>query len=196
MKVVLFNGPPGCGKDTVSHMLVQHMEAQGVTSAVKEDSLSLPLRHIAYAMTQFDGDYDGDDYAKFKGVTFREFGGKTGRQLMIDVSESFLKTTYGIPVMAQMLLQRNSAFHGVLLVRDSGFQIEVDPILDVVGRKNVYLVRVNRDGYDFSNDSREWVHLPQSRHCMDLYNNGSLDDLRVEAGRIYGRLVNQMGWRL
>lgn len=196
MKVVLFNGPPGCGKDTVSHMLVQHMEMQGVVSAIKEESLSMPLRHIAYAMTQFQGAFDGADYARFKGVTFAEFRGKTGRQLMIDVSEDFLKPLYGETVMAKMLIERNANFNGVMLVRDSGFQIEVDPLITAYGPHNVYLVNVTRPGKTFEGDSREWVNHPFSSHQMQLPNDGDLAALRSEAGRIYGRLVNQMGWVL
>lgn len=196
MYVVLFNGPPECGKDTVSRMLVEHMEKQGVTCAVKEESLSMPLRHIAYAMTQYKGEYEGEDYARFKCTKFPAFGGKTGRQLMIDVSESFLKPTYGIEVMAEMLIARNEKFDGVLLIRDGGFQIEVNPLIQHYGEDNIYVVRVHRPGKDFFGDSRERVYHPVSRCQMDLWNHAGLDDLRTEAGRIYGRLVNQMGWRL
>lgn len=198
MKVVLFNGPPRCGKDTLAGLLADKMDKQGVTTPVLEVSLSTPLRRIAYAMTGWVGELDGDDYEKFKTVRFNEFGGILGRQVMIDVSERFLKPCYGARVMTDMLMHElmYREFDGVILVRDSGFQSEIDPLVSRYGIDNVYLVRVHRGGCDFANDSREYVNLTRSANQMELYNDGDLDDLRTEAGRIYGRLVNQMGWIL
>lgn len=197
MHVVVFNGPPYCGKDTLARMLADHMESQGVNSPVKEESLSLPLRHVAYAMV--GETYNDASYAAFKETPFAEFGNRTGRQLMIDVSESFLKQVYGEKIMAQMLVARNSDWldtDGVLLIRDGGFQIEISAMLDEIIADNIYVVQIHRDGCSFDNDSREWVRHPNSARMMQVWNNGSLNDLRTEAARIYGRLVNQMGWKL
>ncbi len=194
MCVVGFNGPPESGKDTMADMLADHMDAQGVSASIRMESLSMPLRKVAYAMVDWKGATDGPDYARFKETHFGLLG-VTGRQIMIDVSERFLKPTYGIEVMAKLLLERNEGFHGVLLVRDCGFQIEIDPIAKAVGAKNLYLAQVHRKGKDFSNDSREWVYNPDGGF-MRVDNNGSLEALRTEAGRLYGRLVNQMGWAL
>lgn len=197
MHVVVFNGPPYCGKDTLARMLADYMESHGVTAAAKEESLSLPLRHVAYAMV--GETYHEASYAAFKETPFAEFGNRTGRQLMIDVSESFLKQVYGEKIMAKMLLSRNSAWldtGGVLLIRDGGFQIEINALLDEIIADNIYVVQIHRDGCSFDGDSREWVRHPNSACMMQVWNNGSLDDLRTEAARIYGRLVNQMGWKL
>lgn len=198
MKVVLFNGPPRSGKDTLARMLAEKLDKQRVTTPVREVSLSMPLREIAYATTQFAAQMDGPDYEFFKNMVFPEFGGIDGRHLMISISEDWLKPKFGSRVMADMLMARQAIqmFDGVMLVRDSGFQCEIAPLIERYGVDNVYLVRVHRDGCSFDNDSREWVNLPNSIQQMDLYNNGTLDDLRAEAGRIYGRLVNQMGWVL
>ena len=197
MHVVVFNGPPYCGKDTLARMLADYIESHGISAPAKEESLSLPLRHVAYAMV--GETYNDASYAAFKETPFVEFGNHTGRQLMIDVSESFLKQVYGEKIMAQMLVARNSAWldtDGVLLIRDGGFQIEINALLDEVIADNIYVVQIHRDGCSFDNDSREWVRHPNSARMTQVWNNGSLDDLRTEAARIYGRLVNQMGWKL
>lgn len=196
MYIVAFNGPPESGKDTLAEMLADHMDAQGVTLPVRVESLSLPLRHIAYAMV--GRTYDESTYADFKREYFAQLD-RDGRHLMIDASEQFLKPTYGIEVMAKLLLDRNKDFTGVLLLRDSGFQIEVDPLIRAVDRENCCVVRVIREGKSFEalNDSREFVQHPSGdRRMMVIANNGTLDDLRTEAGRIYGRLVNQYGWKM
>ena len=195
MYIVGFNGPPQSGKDTLAEMLANHMDNQGVTLPVRFESLSLPLRRIAYTIAGWEGDLEGNTYEAFKKATFRlGFDMVSGRQIMIDVSERFLKPCYGIEVMAQMLIARNQDFHGVLLVRDCGFQTEVNPLELWAGVANLYMVNVLREGCDFSNDSREFVHTNGKIH--QVYNDGGLADLATEAGRIYGRLVNQCGWKL
>jgi hypothetical protein len=202
MYIIAFNGPPYSGKDTLAQFVLEHIESQiRVPPPMKMESLSLPLRSIAYAMVgrtyvaTRDDDWNG--YPKFKETLFPSLG-RTGRQLMIDASESFLKEVYGQEIMANLLITRNQgcAENSLLLIRDSGFQCEIDPLLYWAGERNLFLVRVSRAGCDFNNDSREWVHHRHSFMTMDIDNNGSLDDLRTEAGRLYGRLVNQKGWKL
>lgn len=195
MYIVGFNGPPESGKDTLAQMVVDHMDSHGVTLPIRVESLSLPLRKIAYAMLDFGTDYelDGEHYATFKQTHYQQLD-RTGRQLMIDVSERFLKPTYGIEVMAKLLLERNEGYPGVLMIRDCGFQCEVNPLEEAVGKENLYMVQCHRPGKDFSNDSREWVWTSGKMH--QVYNDSDLDHLRTEAGRIYGRLVNQCGWKL
>lgn len=195
MFVVAFNGPPESGKDTLAEMLAEVMDSEGVSLPIRMESLSMPLRLIAYQMVGWPmNGIDGEQYATFKKTWFPEFE-RTGREILIDVSERFLKPTYGITVMAKMLLSRNENFHGILLVRDNGFQIEVDPIADAVGPRNLFVVQVHRAGKDFSKDSREWVYHERGGF-MRVENNKSLANLKVEAARLYGRLVNQMGWKL
>lgn len=197
MYIVGFNGPPRSGKDTLADMLANHMDAQGVTLPVWMESLSLPLREIAYAMTGWVGTLDGDNYEEFKRTIFPAFNHKDGRHVMIDVSESFLKPMYGIEIMAQLLIARKSGEgfeDGIILIRDCGFQIEVNPLERWVGVDNLYMVQMFREGYDFVGDSREYVYSNGKMH--QVHNDSDLDHLRTEAGRIYGRLVNQCGWKL
>ena len=192
MYIVGFNGPPRSGKDTMARMLAEHMDSQGVTLPVKEVSLSTPLRRIAYQMAGFEGALEGPEYERFKEVWFSTFD-RTGRELMIDVSEKFLKSCYGQQVMADLLWQELGGFPGVVLIRDTGFQVELESLAKNIGHRRVYLARLHRAGCDFSSDSREYVSHP---FAHDYHNDWSLDVLRTEAGRIYGRLVNQMGWTI
>jgi hypothetical protein len=196
MYIVGFNGPPECGKDTQAEMLAEHMDAMGVSLPVKMEGLKLPLQQVAYAMVgrNYVESVDGADYAKFKNEWFPRLE-RDGRHLMIDVSEKFLKPTYGIDVLPKMLLDRNKDFHGVLLVRDCGFQSEVNPLSEAVGADNLLIVNIYRSGKSFEalKDSREWVSHVNRYGVM---NDGTLDDLRREAMHIYGRMVAKLGWKL
>lgn len=195
MYIVCFNGPPYSGKDTMARMLAEHMDSQEVTIPVVEVSLSLPLRRLAYQMV--GRDYIPETYDDFKKETFPQFGGVTGRQLMIDVSERFLKLCYGQDIMAKMLLNELADLEfpdkGVVLVRDSGFQCEVQPLIDAVGARNLFVVQIHRTDCTFVGDSREWVeHSLMGR----TYNNESLESLRADAVALYDGLVNTLGWQL
>lgn len=199
MYIVVFNGPPYSGKDTLSGFFRDYVEKLHHVP-MKEESLSNPLRSIAYAMVGLSYPSKDVSYDSFKAITFN-IGGKpvTGRQLMIDASERFLKQCYGQRVMADLLIERNREFGifdpGLLLIRDGGFQVEVNPLIEWVGRDQVMVVRVERPACDFSQDSREWVYHPDEKMNMTVFNDSDLSNLQTEAGRLYGRLVNQKGWK-
>lgn len=194
MYIVGFNGPPQCGKDTLATLLADHMDKQGVRLPVRTVHLSAPLRRIAYAMIgQVYGAADAVDYGEFKKTSFDVFGWKTGRELMIDVSESFLKPKYGPDIMAELWIEYISGFHGVVLVPDCGFQAEIDLLARIYGFRKMYIATAGREGCSFDNDSRSYV-THQFSHHYD--NNRDLAHWATEAGRIYGRLVNNLGWQI
>lgn len=191
MFFVGFNGPPECGKDTLANLVADYMDKKGVTLPVYTMPLSFPLREIAFKMV--GREYRAADYEAFKRERFPQFGHQTGRQLMIDVSESFLKPCYGSAIMAHLMCARLPDHDAVILIPDCGFQVEVDTIADLVGPHNLYVVGIRRTGTDFSNDSRQYV---KHEFGSTIYNDGGLDDLAIEAGKVYSRLTNNMGWTL
>jgi hypothetical protein len=138
--------------------------------------------------------YDDSTYETFKETYFERLD-RTGRQLMIDASESFLKPTYGQTVMADLLIQKLRGFpsNSLVLIRDSGFQVEIDPLIKEFGADNVMVVQVHRTGCNFDNDSREFVFHPDGRQGS-IWNNGSLLELRNEAARLRLRMRSQYRW--
>ena len=219
MYVIGFNGPPQCGKDTLSGFFREYVEERHPILPIMEVSLSTPLRVIAYAMAGRHYPDPSLPYEEFKNTAYPQFGWSKfksqqhaiGRELMIDVSERFLKPCYGQDIMAKLLRASVPlSFDGLILIRDSGFQCEVDPIIEWVGAENFLVCQVFRDGFDsFENDSREWVW---NNYTVERFrrvggeagsmvpmttmitNAGTLDQLKVEAGRLYGRCVNSRGW--
>lgn len=195
MYIVAFNGPPRSGKDTLAAMVVDAMERQiDFAPAIFLESLSNPLRSIACAMV--NRLYSAESYEAFKEEYFERLD-RTGRQLMIDASESFLKPTYGQTIMADLLIQRVRGYpqNSLVLVRDSGFQVEVDPLIQEFGSDNVLVVQVHRQGCDFQNDSREWVWHPDGKNQMYISNSGSLEFLRNGADRFPAVFQNKLGWK-
>ena len=202
MFVVGFNGPPRCGKDTLASLLAKEIESRHQTIPVMETSLSTPLREVAYKLIGLDYQEESSmlPYEEFKPTFFPQLQ-STGREILIDVSERFLKPCYGQDIMAKLWLSSLPEWvydsHCVVMIRDSGFQCEINPIIERVGPMNFLVVKVLRDGFDsFEGDSREWVQHPALEMNTVIHNSGTLDDLRTEAARLYGRLVNQKGWSL
>lgn len=200
MYIVALNGPPYCGKDTVADFLVEHIEAtHEVPPPIKLESLSFPLRSIAYAMVGRMYLEGGENrYDEFKETAYR-IGDKThtGRQLMIHVAEDFLKQKYGQTTLADMLILRNDRMPGnsILIVRDSGFQVEVNPLIRWVGRENIIVARVNRPACNFNNDSREWVFHPDIGCNKEIQNLFGLEELKQETAQLYNFMVGPMGWK-
>lgn len=195
MYIVAFNGPPQCGKDTAARMLQKRINAASGCAIIQH--LSTPLRHIAANMVNWTlTDYN---YESFKTTHFPGFN-MTGRQLMISVSEDFLKPKFGKRIMADMLMASLSPDfdynRNVIILADSGFQEETNAVCEHVGSANLYVINVHRDGCSFAGDAREWVSHPSGKRTMPLMNDGTLMDLRTEVGRIYSRMVNQLGWKL
>lgn len=206
MYILGINGPPHCGKDTIASALANRLDE--LTTPVKIDHLSRPLRHIAYSMVGRVYDHeDADGYADFKNEIFEQFG-CTGRKLMIDVSEEFLKPTYGLEVMARMLLARNKNFDGILIVPDSGFAREVAPLHNACSpipearrrqgspaewqvNDRLFVARIHRKNTTFKGDSREWVY---ASHDGDFDNNGGLDDLEERLIPELTARLEALGW--
>jgi hypothetical protein len=176
-------------------MLVELLESQ-TELPIKETSLSWPLRRIAYELTGREGHHlDGADYESFKLTEYSQFGGATGRQILIDISERFLKPVYGREIMAELLIREQRLFDGILLIRDGGFQVEANRLMLEYGTRNIHVVTVARYGTSFQNDSREWVNTNDSGMSTHLHNHGSLDELQLEVRRLISNLL-ACGWIL
>lgn len=202
MYILALNGPPYCGKDTVGQMVADILNARlEVPPPIKLESLSLPLRSIAYAMVGLEyseAKLGVLPYDEFKNTAYR-IGDRThtGRQLMIHVAEDFLKMRYGQTTLADMLILRNNQMpsHSLLIVRDSGFQVEVNPLIRWAGRENVLVARVNRPACNFNNDSREWVFHPDPAHNIEVQNLFGLEELKLQAARLCDYMVETLGWK-
>lgn len=202
MYVVGFNGPPRSGKDTMASMVANRVEhtldpKSRASFPVLVRPLSTPLRRIAYAATgEFDRDLFGHEYEAFKETEFPDFGYKTGRRLMIDVSESYLKELYGQTILPKIWLnqiRKEVTGRCLILVPDCGFQSEVDFLAKSLGNRNLYIARMYRQGCSFENDSRERVI---HRHDGDYINRGGLAELRHSARDLVSLLKDRMGWML
>lgn len=165
MRIVLLNGPPRCGKDTVAGILatrLPNVRRIGLADHLKS------MVHAAYGLPM-----DPFHLEEAKDEPNAAMYGMTPRQAYIHFSEKVMKPLHGDEFFAAMLLRKARGFGAgtVAVVPDSGFVREALALRDGVEPENMLLVRISRVGRDFSNDSRDWVHLEgHTVEAMDVLN--------------------------
>ncbi len=190
-RIVLLNGPPRCGKDTVASHLVPYFQFEKMKFAA-------PLKRMAAALL----DMDVSAVERHKDAEFNilckeiesedvNFGNKTYtygqkdtlRRLLINMSEGFLKPHYGDTFFGRVAyreLARSSA--NLIIFTDSGFAPEASTIIRQCGKQNVLLVRLHRESCTFEGDSRSY--LPDiSGTNVDVENDGPISHLTGKVAR-------------
>lgn len=163
---ILLNGPPRAGKDTAVEALVpllgQSAEVFKFTRPVKD------LTHRAAGV-----DCAHDAYETSKDLPLPEFGGRTPRQAYIDTSRE-LKSKEGEDAVARLFVKailESSA--SVILNPDCGDDMEALCVADAFLPENVFVIRIHREGHDFSNDCRTWVTSPRL-NIVDVTNRSGM----------------------
>lgn len=178
--VFLVNGPPRAGKDTFGTMLLSNSPRP--TYHAKMSKLLKERTHALYGVpcTQHDVFEGGKDEPS------EWFFGLTPRQAYIAVSERLLKPMHGNEVLGRLLvadIEANGSEAGVVVVTDSGFAAEAQPVIAAFGAENCALVRLHRPGCTFDGDSRSYIELEGVR-TFDIQNVASLDMLEHGARQV------------
>jgi hypothetical protein len=171
MKIILLNGPPRCGKDTL-----------GAALPYPVYSLATPLKDTSYAM--FPG--DTNRYNEDKEKPLPAANGMTRREIMIWLSEKCMKPQFGDDIFGAMLAttirkdaQGPSMYRAdnASVIVDCGFQGETNRLTEEFGVENMFLIRMTRENCDFSNDSRNYIEPLPGMAYLEVENNGSVADL-------------------
>ena len=165
--IILLNGPPRCGKDTVAGVIAHRHGAYHTKFArrLKEDT------HALYGMPEMAH----DAFEHCKDDPCSEFRGLTPRRAYIAVSEKLMKPLHGERIYGEILCEaiRGHVGERDIVVSDSGFVPEALEVVDRFGADQVALVRIHRAGCTFASDSRGYIELLGSR-MIDLDNDLAL----------------------
>lgn len=163
-KVIILNGPAGCGKDTLARALVEMGFAKGVAS-FKNPMFNIAMAALGQdAYREFLDGYD-DRVRKEKPEGF--LNGLSRRQFMIAISEQFIKPVFGDDYFGKYLAGNLPDGDEVFVVSDGGFAGEVAPI--VAAGHDVRIVRLHRDGHTFEGDSRGYLYDINGVKDYDTY---------------------------
>lgn len=206
--IIVFNGPPGSGKDEASNFLATNC---GFKSLSFKYQLFLETFKLFGVSEEWF--MNGYDDRTIKERPEELLGGRSRRQALIYTSEDVLKPKFGKQIFGlqaakQINLVDNYCFS------DCGFAEELLPIINTAGAKNISLVQLFRDGCSFRGDSRRYVNgtniideividhetpinpeeiLPEPFDMIQTYrifNNGSIAEFHQAVKNIYLRGTN------
>jgi len=78
----------------------------------------------------------------------------------------------------------------VVIIADGGFNFELEPVIDYLGKENVMLVRIFRPECTFKNDSRNYLPLDMFEVGCDIFNNTSKEDFLDNVVKSVGWFIN------
>ena len=184
--IIILNGPPGCGKDTIAAYLTGHRY-----HAVKA-SFKQPMFDIAFSML---GVYRYDEFMDLYNDREQKekpqviLGGKSPRQFMIWISEDVMKPVFGDHYFGRRMVHEMYRDLAVV-ISDGGFPEEVKPL--VKAGHEVHICRLHRDGFTFAGDSRDYIDLSGYHYRIHHY------DFHLQDGKpelAVNEIVNAVKWK-
>lgn len=179
---VLINGPSGSGKDEAARALCARFSAFHY-------KLSHPLKVAIPALLGIEDrkiELENNRDEKMP-VLF----GKSFRELQIDLYQKFIVPVLGEEALVSIGMQ-NIKGHigpGRMVVLDVGMPYEAVPFTRLVGKKNVLIIQLMRDGYTF-NDYRTYVEAP-GIEMIQLHNKYDLESFKAQVVRAVERWLDQ-----
>lgn len=155
MAVLIFNGPPGCGKDAACSFY----ETLGYTHlSFKEELFKETIRFFGVSREWFMEGYNNREIKETPVPELRIAGKKLSRRdAMIYVSEDYIKPKYGKEYFGKKLAEQIT-IDGNFCVSDGGFQEELSPIINKFGAEIIVVIQLTREGCNFSSDSRRYFN--------------------------------------
>ena len=198
-KLLFFNGPPRCGKDTAAIYTMNRFSESSPHAAayypqfeVKFDRFAMPCKYAFGGTVQADTvDRFGNvyPYENTKGDVVPAFG-VSYRQWQIDFSEKFMKPLYGEDIFGRLFIERNKdKICRAIVVPDSGFASEVGPVAQHFGLDNILLLRIHRPGFDFTGDSRSYLPDGLVPNTQDVQNDSDVTAFHEKLHHIVRRFL-------
>jgi hypothetical protein len=172
MQIILLNGPPRAGKDSLA-LALQRSAGWKQSAIVKFADELKHMTHRAHGYVNATADAfehckDDPEQGPQPGVTWR--------QAYIAMSERYVKPLFGDDYFGHHLAETIRDYpYEFQFVSDSGFVGEAKVLIDAFPGQ-VRLVHVHRTGCTFENDSRGWIELHEVP-TFDVLNDGSLANL-------------------
>lgn len=156
-KIVILNGPPGCGKDTIAIQLVDYFNLLHGKKARFSQFKDAVYRETQKYYGIPDSEMDIFTDRLKKETPNNLLGFISPRQALIHVSESVIKPVHGQAFFGKESLKfvdKHAKNFDMFIFADGGFIAEVDEL-----RKHheVLVIRLHNGNMDFKGDSRRYL---------------------------------------
>lgn len=175
--VIILNGPPGSGKDTIADYLEFISPTSPITTHRRMKD-TLFIQALALSQIPEKEWFDRYEDRRLKEQPWDKLGGLSVREFMIKVSEEYVKPIFGEDFYGRQVSDvcKDAVASGESVVfSDGGFESEFDFIINTVGKENVILVQLYRDGCSFDSDSRNYLD-DKKVTTIKVHNNGTIED--------------------
>lgn len=146
---IVLNGPPRAGKDTAIEILSDIFPEADVYQFFR------PIKELLHEELGLSVPYDF--YEEDKDVPRPEFGGMTPRRAYIDKGDR-MQAEHGHSILTDTYFSAIASSTAPILITTCGMDSEALEIAGIFGVENTLVLCIHRDGCDFSQDSRSWVH--------------------------------------
>lgn len=175
MDIIVINAPAKSGKDEIC-TIVTKSYPNFVHEEVKELLFQVAVRAAGITRQLWDALYTREykerptPYLQIDGVNC------SPREWMIHCSEHLIKPLFGNDAFGKAAVVRLKQLYkndNVVIYSDGGFKEEIKELSDYAYSTGgeFFLARVHREGYDWGNDSRNWLYLDGIRgHERDFKN--------------------------
>lgn len=186
-RIILLNGPPGSGKDTLGPVLAR---AYGGLTLNK---FSAPIK--AAVCDLFD--MKPADIEQYKDAPTPILQGRSYRQLQIDLG-TWARHTYGEEMFALLAARRfmrnwKRNYRGAVFT-DLGFPIEAQVLSELLPSRRMVITRVIRAGTTFANDSRGYVDGERfGVPTFDIHNDGTPEETVDTIKRVIQDIEDPLG---
>jgi hypothetical protein len=154
--VVLLNGPPGVGKDTIA---AQMCREQGVEHFEMKTDVYRTCANLFHIDEEDFRLRARDRYMKEQPAYW---WGMSPRDMLIFASEQVVKPMYGSDYYGRCAAERvKNSSCDVAVFSDGGFDEELSGFLDA--GYQVVVVRLFREGHTFEGDSRKYLYCTRNR---------------------------------
>ena len=150
--IVIFNGPPGSGKDEAASLYKRELGFHSLS--FKHVLFKETIKHFGVSEEWFMEGYNDREQKEKKE---HSLGNRSRREAMIYMSEEVIKPNhgkdfFGVQVASEIKKSVNYA------ISDGGFVEELVPLVNKVGNKNIVIVQLTRDNCSYSSDSRRYFN--------------------------------------
>jgi hypothetical protein len=176
--IILLNGPPSCGKDTIAKIIKKKIGS-------KDYKMAKPIKDAFSALFGIQGELLHELMEERKDEAFFTADANiTPREVLIKLSEDFMKPLLGNDCFGQVAVNNIGKIAWKhLTISDCGFNAEVPPIAKAYGCDKVKTILIEREGCKW--DSRERLNLHRlGIEGIYLKNNYDLDLLDTQVNRI------------
>ena len=187
-KIIVMNAPPSSGKDCAADYVAekynaQHLRFKDGLYKVAAMVAGISVEHMKFLATERNTKEIPSHYFRVNG----EF--VSPRQWLIHVSENVVKWLLGKDFFGKQLAQ--SITSELVVISDSGFESEIVPLLQA--GHYICVIRIERDGYTFEGDSRNYLPTSPLYHTFLVKNNGTLEQFLNKVGSIVDDVVGISG---